>query len=497
MARKGILGSSLTAAMAKSLEEEEADLIAARSGDGRSNPATELAKLSVREEHKHSVRVISTNRVRLSRISDRIDPEDGLDSLIESIQEGGQRVPILVRPVSDTDYEVVYGRRRLLACRALGIDVRASVMEMSDEEALIAQGVENNERLNTSFIERALFAHRLEQEGVSPGVIQKIIGVHETLVRKMRAIAAAIPEPLIVRIGPAPDSGRRQWDELRRLCASMPEDDLVRLTEGVDSELPSSDRLTETVLIASGVPRDLIRAITSVAAAPKLSWTDLITLCRDIGPERAAQIATEVDRRRPAPKRMRQALLVGSGIPVPLIDRIGLDPDPGEHLWDKLRTLCAEIGPARAAELATEIREELPPPSRVRQALLVGSGIPSPLVVRVGFDPDPGDHLWNRLREAWEQLADEERDALSDLPPVDKKLDSHERLLELLKAMNSGSAGSREKHPRPVEPEAGCVTKRTTKRLVVEAQDPKDRTFLSYLEANLSKIYEEWRSVKK
>ncbi len=85
---------------------------------------------------------------------DRIDPSDGLDELVSSIREHGQKVPVLVRRTQDGALEIVYGRRRLLACRQLGQKVRATVMEMTDEEALIAQGVENNARQDPSFIER-------------------------------------------------------------------------------------------------------------------------------------------------------------------------------------------------------------------------------------------------------------------------------------------------------------------------------------------------------
>lgn len=256
MVRKRI-GATLGAAMAGSLEEEEARMAAERARAdtpprSMSNPAVDRAKESVRSEDRQATRLIPTNQVRMSRISDRIDPEAGLESLIESIRSDGQKVPILVRRLPEGDYEVVYGRRRLLACRAVGCEVRASVMELDDEQALIAQGIENHERLNTSFIERALFAHRIEQAGFAPGVIQKVMGVDESLVRKMRAIASGIPEALITRIGPAPEAGRRQWEELKRICQDLGETRAAALADQVDPSLPSTTRLTR--IIASVVP---------------------------------------------------------------------------------------------------------------------------------------------------------------------------------------------------------------------------------------------------
>lgn len=260
MARNRI-GATLKSAMAGSLEEEEARIAAERTSSATfSNPAVELAKEAIRTEDRHATRMIAPNQVRMSAISDRIDPEEGLESLISSIRTEGQKVPILVRRLPDGELEVVYGRRRLLACRVIGCDVRATVMELDDEQALVAQGVENNERLNTSFIERALFAHRIEQAGFSPGVIRKVMGVDESLVRKMRSIAAVIPEPLISRIGSAPDSGRRPWEELKALCQELGETGALALAEQVDTSLRSSDRLTRILSIAR-----------KSAAAPKVT----------------------------------------------------------------------------------------------------------------------------------------------------------------------------------------------------------------------------------
>ena len=47
-----------------------------------------------------------------------IDPE-GIDELAESISEIGLLQPILVA-IDELRYEVVFGHRRLLACRSLG-----------------------------------------------------------------------------------------------------------------------------------------------------------------------------------------------------------------------------------------------------------------------------------------------------------------------------------------------------------------------------------------
>jgi len=59
------------------------------------------------------------------------DDSDGFDTLKTSIMEDGQQVPILVRRAgTEGRFESIYGRRRLKACRDLGIKVKANVQEI-------------------------------------------------------------------------------------------------------------------------------------------------------------------------------------------------------------------------------------------------------------------------------------------------------------------------------------------------------------------------------
>lgn len=149
-----------------------------------------------------------------SFVSDRLPSSDEAHlRLVESIRDNGQHIPILVRPHPEKDghYQVAFGHRRLRALRELGRQVRAIVRNMSDEELVIAQGQENNEREDLSFIERALFAHQLERKGFSRATITAALSVHKTDLSTMASIVARIPSFLIEAIGPAPKTGRRSW----------------------------------------------------------------------------------------------------------------------------------------------------------------------------------------------------------------------------------------------------------------------------------------------
>lgn len=134
-------------------------------------------------------------------------------SLQASIEESGQAVPILVRPApgSKGRYQIAYGHRRWRACRALRRPVRAIVATLSDEELVLAQGRENNERRDLTFIERAQFAAALVERGVSRQVIGKGLGIDKSELARLLAVANGLPEGLAAAIGRAPKVGRPRW----------------------------------------------------------------------------------------------------------------------------------------------------------------------------------------------------------------------------------------------------------------------------------------------
>ena len=134
-------------------------------------------------------------------------------ALAGAIRESGQQVPILVRPHPDVPgrYQVAYGHRRLAACRDIGIRVRAVVRKLTDRELFVAQGQENSARRDLSFIERALFAHRLEERGIDREAIMAALDVDKTEVSKLISVARAIPSEIVEAIGPAPKAGRPRW----------------------------------------------------------------------------------------------------------------------------------------------------------------------------------------------------------------------------------------------------------------------------------------------
>jgi ParB family chromosome partitioning protein len=192
------------------------------------------AFVSIEEENKRlhdqlmsseSIIEIDPDRVVPSFVSDRLDVEGdrSFQAFVEGIRDAGQKLPILVRPLPGKPghYQAAYGHRRLRACQILKRPVKAIVRELSDEELVVSQGIENSERLNLSFIEQALFALALKERGYSRETISDALGRKEgqrlAYISILTNTAAMVPAELIRQIGPASSIGRPKWEKLGSL----------------------------------------------------------------------------------------------------------------------------------------------------------------------------------------------------------------------------------------------------------------------------------------
>lgn len=188
-------------------------------------PAVSSVAESIKRLGASSARDVLPDEIMESRFSDRLDVEEGLEDLVSSIERSGQQLPVLLRraPRGAPEgklFEVIYGRRRIAACRKLGRAVRAHVTDFDDREALVAQGLENAARLENSFIERARFAAQLEAAGYQTADICETLGVDGSGLSRMRAVIRSVPEELIQAIGPAHQSGRRPWLRLGEILGT-------------------------------------------------------------------------------------------------------------------------------------------------------------------------------------------------------------------------------------------------------------------------------------
>lgn len=162
-----------------------------------------------------------------SPFSDRLPDDDDLayTKFRQSIQEAGQKVPAEVRnhPSASGRYQTIYGHRRIRAAKELGIKVKAVISDVSDRDHLMAQALENNERQDLSWSEKALFVLHMDANGISTADIATAVGLDKSRVSELRATAKAMPADVIRAIGRAMKAGRPKWKTLEAAFAANPE----------------------------------------------------------------------------------------------------------------------------------------------------------------------------------------------------------------------------------------------------------------------------------
>ena len=180
---------------------------------------------SIEQIKAQSIVDLDTETIDASFITDRLEGTPQAHSaLVDSIREHGQQVPVMVRPHPEREgrYQIVYGRRRVKALAELGRRVRAVIKPLTDQQLVVAQGQENSARTDLSFIERALFAAKLEERGFERETIMAALSVDKTGLSRLISSAVKIPRDVIEAIGPASRAGRDRWIELAARLEAAP-----------------------------------------------------------------------------------------------------------------------------------------------------------------------------------------------------------------------------------------------------------------------------------
>ena len=152
-------------------------------------------------------------------LKDRLgeDPAE-FEALKDSLRDYGQQVPVLLRhdPNYEGRYQIVYGRRRVAALKALRMSVKAMVRDLNDRDLIVAQGQENAARRDLTFIEKANFARQMVEHGFERKVICAALHIDKTVISRMLSVVEGVPVKLITAIGPAPAAGRDRWMKLAK-----------------------------------------------------------------------------------------------------------------------------------------------------------------------------------------------------------------------------------------------------------------------------------------
>lgn len=175
------------------------------------------------------------------------DDDQAFSAFKATIEVEGQKLPIFVRPhpTDASRYQIGYGHRRWRAAKELERPVRALVADLSDRDLVVIQGLENGQRQDLTWIERALFASRMENEKVKPRDIKAALTIDDAELAKFRAVCRNLPTDVLEAIGRAPKIGRPRWLSLAKFASDGTQNiKRIRKTLSADkvSNMTSTDR---------------------------------------------------------------------------------------------------------------------------------------------------------------------------------------------------------------------------------------------------------------
>ena len=252
MARKNLLGALMGAPETKAATPPKAR---PKGTKAPAKGAVGAVSQTIAELKARAVAEIDPHMIEAGGLADRLEYDEADHArLMDSIREYGQQVPVLVRPHPDKPnrYQIVYGRRRVLALRDLGVPAKAMIREMDDETLILAQGQENSARRDLSFIEKANFARQMRDVGYKRKIICDALSIDKTQISRMLSIIDRIPEGVAEAIGSAPGIGRDRWATFADLA------EVYELSDGEARALAhgaTSDVRFESLMTAMTLPR--------------------------------------------------------------------------------------------------------------------------------------------------------------------------------------------------------------------------------------------------
>ena len=154
-------------------------------------PTNSLDELFSSQEERDDAKLERVKEIPLNELHPfkahpfKIQNDDEMKRLVESIQKFGTLTPVLARPLPEGGYELISGHRRLEACQVLGIETMPVIVRnMSDDEAVIAMVDANLQREHILPSEKA-FAYKMKLDAIkhqgkaSVQVAEKLLSVEK------------------------------------------------------------------------------------------------------------------------------------------------------------------------------------------------------------------------------------------------------------------------------------------------------------------------------
>ena len=146
-------------------------------------PTTSLDELFSSQEERDDAKLERVKEIPLYELHPfkdhpfKIQNNEEMKRLIESIQKFGTLTPALARPLPEGGYELISGHRRLAACQALELETMPVIVrEMTDDEAVIAM-VDANLQRETILPSEKAFAYKMKLDAIKhQGVTSSQVG---------------------------------------------------------------------------------------------------------------------------------------------------------------------------------------------------------------------------------------------------------------------------------------------------------------------------------
>ena len=215
-------------------------------------PTTSLEDLFSSQEERDDAKLERVKEIPLYELHPfkdhpfKIQNDEEMKRLIESIKKFGTITPALARPLPEGGYELISGHRRLAACQVLELETMPVIVrEMTDDEAVIAM-VDANLQRETILPSEKAFAYKMKLDAIkhqgktSVQVAEKLLSVEKVAddageskdqVRRYIRLTYLIPELLEmvdenkIAFNPAVEISYLDKSEQRVLLDAMEQND--------------------------------------------------------------------------------------------------------------------------------------------------------------------------------------------------------------------------------------------------------------------------------
>jgi len=175
----------------------------------------------------------------------KVRDDEGMEMLVQSIQDNGVLIPIVVRPTKEDKYEVISGHRRIHACRRAGIETIPALVRDMDRDSAIVFMVDSNIQREGLLPSEKAFAYKMRVEALrhqgkasvqpgqksSRGAVAEAAGKSETQIQRYIRLTC-LEKPLLdlvdagrIALTPAVELSYLRQQEQRDLIETIESED--------------------------------------------------------------------------------------------------------------------------------------------------------------------------------------------------------------------------------------------------------------------------------